>query len=116
MSITPEQLLACPMDPSANDAEADSIGVFLTRLLLVLWNEGESFSGKRPFGNSGWEHQVYEALVGAGLVPGELDEDGFLDWADTREADRLVGFAIRSLYSPAHGRVAGAPAGAGLDE
>jgi hypothetical protein len=27
---------------------------YLRILLETLWEEGEGFSGKRPFGNSGW--------------------------------------------------------------
>ena len=36
-----------------NDADAENIGEYLKALLSAVWHEGESFSGKRPFGNSG---------------------------------------------------------------
>ena len=49
---------------------------YLLRLLSDLWRKEESFNGKRPFGNSGWQWEVYEALIEAGYIPGELDKDG----------------------------------------
>lgn len=50
---------------------------FLHRLLQLLWYERESFDGKRPFGDSGWEFRLYKPLAQAGLIDlGRLDEDG----------------------------------------
>ena len=49
---------------------------YFRELLLKLWDEKEGFSGKRPFGNSGWEYEVHCALAKAGFVDlGEWDED-----------------------------------------
>ena len=42
-----------------NDIGAKTIGEYFEKLLLTLWDEQEDFSGKRPFGNSGWEYDVY---------------------------------------------------------
>lgn len=53
-----------------------SIREYLCALLTQLWEEGEGFSGKYPFGNSGWEYGLYDALVLAGAVPGETSMDG----------------------------------------
>ena len=61
------------------DFEGDEIRVvdYLRKLLLAVWEENESFSGKRPFGNSGWEFDILLPLAKAGFVDlGELDEDG----------------------------------------
>lgn len=63
------------------DSDAgDNITVrdYLRILLSTLWTEKEGFSGKRPFGNSSWEYDLYEPLVKGGFVPGTLDEDGCL--------------------------------------
>ncbi len=50
---------------------------YLRTLLMTLWEEQESFSGKRPFGNSGWEYEVLMPLAAAGFVDlGPLSEDG----------------------------------------
>lgn len=51
-----------------NDADAKTIGEYLESLLLGIWNEGESFSGKRPFGNSGWEHELQLCLAQHGYI------------------------------------------------
>ena len=51
---------------------------FLFELLHTLWVEEEGFSGKRPFGNSGWKHAVEQALVANGVIEGELDSEGYI--------------------------------------
>jgi hypothetical protein len=88
-------ILDTPMP--GNDADAATIRVFLLELLATLWQEGEGFSGKRPFGNSGWQHAVYQALVAAGHVDGIIDDDGWLDAVDERTADRLIARALRDV-------------------
>lgn len=40
-----------------NDAGALTVRDYLKALLRRLWLEQEGFSGKRPFGNSGWEDE-----------------------------------------------------------
>ena len=89
------EILALPMDE--NDADAETIGDYLIELLLSLWHQGESFSGKRPFGNSGWEHELYMPLVKAGLVS-SIDEDGYILDYDRKAADELIEEAIISLW------------------
>lgn len=68
--VTSEQILRCPMNKKDNGAEAERVGDYFTALLYNLWSDGEAFSGKRPFGNSSWEWDVYKALAKAGLVTG----------------------------------------------
>lgn len=100
-TATPRQILDTPMQE--NDAEAATIGAYLAALLLGVWNEGEGFDGKRPFGNSSWEGEVHEALVRAGHVTGTIDSDGYLDpLTDEAEqtAQALVEAAIRTLALP----------------
>lgn len=88
--------LAIPM--RHNDIDAKTVGEYLRALLSTLWQEDEGFSGKRPFGNSGWKWDVYTALVKAGVVPGEFDEElGYLDECDEQAADRLVLAAIGEM-------------------
>jgi hypothetical protein len=50
---------------------------YLRKLLETLWDDGECFSGKRPFGNSGWEWEIYDALGRAGFIAGVLAEQHF---------------------------------------
>lgn len=62
--FTYEQIWACPM--GENDAGASCVGAYMLALARQVWIEDEEFSGKRPFGNSSWWTEVYEALVDAG--------------------------------------------------
>lgn len=99
---TPQELLDLPLP--GNDSGADTVRGYLVALLAELWREGEGFSGKRPFGNSGWQYDLYGPMVKAGIVPGTLDEDGFLDdlpRESERKASELVAAAIASLCNPA---------------
>lgn len=109
-SIPVDQILNCPLGP--NDAKAATVKDFLKALLIRLWEEGEGFSGKRPFGNSGWEYPLYLALVKNKLVKGEYstyndgetsydEEDNTsydeLDSYDEKAANKLIFEAIKSL-------------------
>lgn len=80
-----------------NDADAATIRDYLKAQLRTLWAEGESFSGKRPFGNSGWEYDFDAALVKANRVAGAIDEDGDCDVAGRDEVERLINGAIEAL-------------------
>jgi hypothetical protein len=70
---------------------------YLLTLLATLWEEEEGFSGKRPFGNSGWKHDVHRALVTAGVVTGTLDRDGWLDTCDDKAADAVIQACIAHM-------------------
>lgn len=66
---------------------------YFKQLILTLWREGAGFSGKRPFGNSGWQFGVIHAIVAAGgdvNTPARIDEDGYLDVDDVRVAEDAV--------------------------
>lgn len=64
---------------------------FFRELLLELWSDPERFSGKRPFGDSGWDFLVYEALIREGFISGTLDEDGrIFNLEDERMAHAFV--------------------------
>jgi len=94
------EVLDAPMDPNENDARASTVREYLVALLARLWEDKEAFNGKRPFGNSGWENDIYLALVRAGLVVGSVDEEeGWLDECDDEGADVLVATAIRELLT-----------------
>ncbi len=75
----------------SSDAGADlTVREYLRMLLVSVWDEGEGFSGKRPFGNSGWEYDIYAALVGAGFLPGMLDKYGHQTIIDKKHAHDYV--------------------------
>lgn len=92
----PAETLALPM-PQPNDAIAATIGDYLVNLLGLLWAEDECFSGKRPFGNSGWKWDLYPPLIEAVFASGELDEDGYIDTVDEKGADALIAAAIEHM-------------------
>jgi hypothetical protein len=81
-----------------NDADAETIGQYLKALLAKVWDEGEGFSGKRSFGNSGWEFEIYYPLVREGLVTGMINEDGELESLVSGEADKIISQAIKGLF------------------
>lgn len=96
--MDPRQILKLPMEP--NDADAETVGDYLATLLATVWIEGEGFSGKRPFGNSGWHYEIYSTLAKAGLVDGSFDEYGYVETMDDDAADEIILKAIRVMSKP----------------
>ncbi len=86
--LTPAEVLALPMGP--NDAKAVTVRDYFVSLLAKVWEEGEGFNGKRPFGNSGWHWDLIETLESNGL-PHRTDP------LSHAEAYKLIGDAIQSL-------------------
>lgn len=93
--VTPQEILDLPLPP--NDSGATTIRGYLTALLTELWREEEGFSSKRPFGNSGWQYDLYSPLIRVGAVPGSLDPDGYVEYIDDEMASELVLTAISAL-------------------
>jgi hypothetical protein len=75
-----------------------TIREYFRELLTTLWSEGESFSGKRPFGNSGWEYEPIGALVAAGFIPGTGSDDAGWDATDDRQAHAFVATLIVAAF------------------
>lgn len=86
-----------------NDFGEPTVRGYLVALLRTLWHEGDGFSGKRPFGNSSWEYDLYAPLIKAGLIRGKLDEDGYIDGVDDKAGDKLIAAAIETLAVPPPG-------------
>ena len=82
-----------------NDIGAKTIGEYFEQLLLTLWDEQEGFSGKRPFGNSGWEYDVYASLISAGVVDGSLDEEGYVDQVTYSAANNIICEMIEQIFA-----------------
>jgi hypothetical protein len=68
--------LSLPMQE--NDANARTIREYLVALVERVWDEAEGFSGKRAFGNSDWQGEVYETLIEAGLADDEAQADSII--------------------------------------
>ena len=95
---TPQQVLDLPLPE--NDSGASTVRGYLVALLTTLWREEEGFSGKRPFGNSSWQCDIYVPMIQAGMIEGTVDEDGYLDdlpLSSERKADGLILAAINAL-------------------
>jgi len=76
---------------------------YIMKMVLTLWYEEEGFSGKRPFGNSGWKYEVWSGLAKAGFIDmGEYYEEccGYED--ATREqcevADKYTVQLIKRIF------------------
>jgi len=70
---------------------------YFKKLLIQLWIDEEGFSGKRPFGNSGWQYDVYTALIKHGFIDGKLDTDGYIEEVDEYEATQFIIKIIKEL-------------------
>lgn len=95
---SPQQVLDLPLP--ANDSRASTVRGYLIALLTEIWRDGEGFSGKRPFGNSGWEYDLYGPMGAAGMVEITFDEDGYVEHlsnASRARADALILAAIGAL-------------------
>lgn len=88
-------ILDLPME--MNDAGATTIRAYLQALLTKLFQEGECFNGKRPFGNSGWMYDLYKPIIKAGLAEGTFDEDGNVEDCDAESIEEFIFQAIESL-------------------
>lgn len=94
MTMSGSEILALPM--AKNDADAKTIKEYLLKLLTGVIVEEEGFSGKRPFGNSGWFFELEQALVSGKAVAGTIDEDGCVE-CDGSAAQQAILSAIRAL-------------------
>jgi hypothetical protein len=74
-----------------------TIREYFKELLTTLWNEAEGFSGKRPFGNSGWENDLAVPLIKHGVIKGAIDEDGYVLDFNQKEYDKLIAKAIQEM-------------------
>jgi hypothetical protein len=91
-----EQVLSLPLP--ANDAAASTVREYLIELLAAVWREDEGFSGKRPFGNSGWKYDLYGPLIKAGFIDGRIDDKyDSIEEVDEAAAYRLIADAIQAL-------------------
>lgn len=99
--MTPREVLDLPIGDTYTGAT--TVRGYLVALLATLWDAGEGFSGKRPFGDSSWEYDLYIPLAKAGLIRMELDDDDCPTTFTREEKDRankLIRDAIYCLEHP----------------
>jgi len=94
-SVAALRVLACPMADDHSGSGAKTVGHYLAKLVMKVWCEGECFNGKRPFGNSGWQWDLHEALIDDGLVEGGDEDDG--SRRAESECDELIHQALLYL-------------------
>lgn len=70
---------------------------FLKFLLKTLWIDEEHFSGKCPFGNSGWKGPIEAALIKNKIVSGKLDEDGYIEEVNDKKVNKIILKIIENL-------------------
>ncbi|MDH5640873.1 MAG: hypothetical protein OEY28_06230 [Nitrospira sp.] len=81
---------------------------YLHKLMSLLWKEQESFDGKRPFGNSDWEFDLYKPLAKAGFIDlGPLhEEDGEpFNWTKDQVAAAhayVQELVAAAMFTPGH--------------
>lgn len=89
---------------SSDAGDNITVREYFLRLLQTLWEKGDGFSGKRPFGNSGWDYDLYAPLMREGFIAGKLDDEGFVEaFGNEAEAHEYV----RNLMAAA---ICGVPA------
>lgn len=87
--------------PFYSDDLNDTVTIkeYLKELLVTLWKEGEGFSGKRPFGNSGWESDLYLPLVEHNVLHGKIDNEfGDLLEVDKKQGHKLILDLINEVF------------------
>lgn len=94
--MTNKEILELKFESTDLGAEI-TIKDFFKKLLTTLFEEGECFSGKRPFGNSGWDWDLKICLVKNGVVNGEYNSK-YDDWDfDSEEVDKKIFELIKEL-------------------
>lgn len=93
---TPEQILDLIV---SGDFGTGTVREYLSDLLGLVWDEKAGFDGKRPWGNSGWEWELYQSMIDAGFLAADpsYDDSRQLDEDGRRKADDLIAQAIKAL-------------------
>lgn len=77
---------------TTSDVGTVTVREYFKRLLRTLMDQGEGFSGKRPFGNSGWEYDILPPMVKLKMIPGGLEDGDYYasDYNEYRAATILL--------------------------
>jgi hypothetical protein len=88
---TSENAAALPANTKLRDIFAE----FLCELIVTT----DSFSGKRPLGNSDWWYELAKPLVKEGIVDGKINEWGDACDYFSKEIDDVLVGAIKHMCS-----------------
>lgn len=88
------RVLGCeiPQDCRGDFGGYGTVGQVLVALAYGVLDDGECFDGKRPFGNSGWQWDLYRILSDAGIATQETAGQGEHD-----ERARLFRLGCRAM-------------------
>lgn len=103
-----QRALDCPCPPPAgidgslsvegfDERNCTTVRAYLGAIMLKVWDSGDGFDSKRPFGFSGWRYDILWALGEADLIESERDEGSELVTVDREAGNRLIRAAIRSI-------------------
>lgn len=87
--MTREEILELPVMRHDLGSEI-SMRYFFERLFCDLWKKEANFDSKRPWGNSGWKWDIYVTLIKHNVIPGKLDEYGYVEEVDSKSASDFV--------------------------
>lgn len=76
------------------DGQQTTLYEYLAGLLRDLWRQGPRFEAKRPYGDTDWQWQVYEAMAKAQLIDAWWSPEGALERIDRRVADAIIEYGI----------------------
>lgn len=72
---------------------------YLKEILIAFFMEGETFNGKRPFGESDWRYDICEAFIKNGVIEGKLDKEyGIIDISCYNKMDIVILEYLRFNY------------------
>lgn len=99
MRLSTEQIKLVAELPFFSDdlGKAVTITEWLQTILLTLFEEGEGFSGKRPFGNSAWTKDPAKAMIKAGIIQGTIDSDGYIQDFNEDQLWACLNAVVKSL-------------------
>ena len=84
-----------------NDACENTVADYLGNLLHTLIVEQDGFSGKRPFGNSGWIHELAYPLVKNKCIKGTIfedEDDTYAEGYSTKELTKFAEGMVKELF------------------
>lgn len=91
-------ILDTPLKSQGSDY---TIRTLFKDILDALIDEADSFSGKRPLGDSGWQGEIAADLIDQSILEGEVtrDRDGDIEevFFDFKDFDAVMHMAIEEL-------------------
>ena len=62
---------------------------YLKELLIGLWDRKDGFSGKRPFGDSGWDYAIGDCLAKNNIIESSIEGEDYFVYS-MNDVDKLM--------------------------